>query len=116
VLVALGVTLVLAIVAFAVWTHAHGPVDGASLVRSVERESGSAGMTFAVDYGCTESKVDTWQCRVLDRSASGTVTYNVIVSDGSCWNGTRAEPASGLLPRPPRNMPRTISGCTLLRD
>jgi hypothetical protein len=113
VLFALGVTLVVVIVAFAVWTRLHGPVDEASLVRSVERESGSAGMTFDLDYGCAENEVGVWQCRVLDRSASGTATYDVIVSDGSCWDGTLVEPASRLRPR---DMPRTISGCTLLRD
>ena len=114
VLVACGMILVLVIVALAVWTRAHGPVDEASLVRSVERASGSAGMTFDVDYGCTENGGGAWQCRVLDSSASGTATYDVIVSDGSCWDGTLVEPVSGLIL--PRNMPRTISGCTLLRD
>ena len=114
-LVAFGVTLVLAIVAFAVWTHVHGPIDEASLIRSVARESGSPAR-LADLYGCSERKVGIWQCKVLERSASGTVTYNVTVSDGSCWNGTLADTRSGLSPPPPRTMPRTISGCTLLRD
>jgi hypothetical protein len=105
--------LLIVIAAFSVWKHAHGPVDEASLVRSVERASDSLGMAVDVDYGCIERGSGNWQCRVLDRSGSGTATYNVVVGDGSCWDGTLAEPASGLQPR---NMPRAISGCTLLRD
>jgi hypothetical protein len=113
VLLTCSVAAVLVIVAFAVWTHAHGPVDEASLVRSVARESG-APARMADLYGCSERKVGAWQCKVLDRTASGTATYDVIVSDGSCWDGTLVEPVSGLIL--PRRMPRTISGCTLLRD
>jgi hypothetical protein len=106
--------LTLVIIAFTAWTHAHGPVDEASLVRSVERESGSAGMTFDTDFGCIENGGGAWRCKVLDRSASATATYHVVVGDGSSWDGKRAKPA-GPLPLP-RDMPRSISGCTLLRD
>ena len=100
----------LAAVGVAIVMLAHGPVDLGSLTRSVERESGSAaGQLDARSPGCVEDDAGGWQCVVIDSGLSGTASYYVRPSGGSCWTArltsTVGEP-----------MPQTISGCVLLRD
>jgi hypothetical protein len=96
--------------AVAVWALAHGPVDRQSLLRSVERESGSAaGRLQAKSPGCVDDGAGGWQCVVVDSGASGTASYSVQSSGGSCWTAQLRSPVG-------EPMPRTVSGCVLLRD
>ncbi len=94
----------------AVWMFAHGSMEAPALVRSVERVSGSAAGQIDVESpGCVTDAIGGWQCRVVDSASSGTASYHVWRTDGSCWEGRLTKSAG-------EPMPRTISGCVLLRD
>ncbi len=93
----------------AIWAFAHAPVDAGSLTRSVERESGSQGGIVSESSGCQTTAADIWDCEVVDSGSSGTASYHVRITEGSCWSG-RLVTLTG------EPMPAQISGCVLLRD
>jgi hypothetical protein len=94
----------------AVWAFAHGPMEQPALVRSIERVSGSAAGRMSVgSSGCLRDPVGGWQCEVVDSAASGTASYHVWRTGGSCWKARLTRPAF-------EPMPKEISGCVLLRD
>ena len=83
------------------------PVSESTPVRSVERETGSAGL-YSVS-SCSERGEQRWRCEVADRSGSGLAHYTVSAGN-RCWHARLTnDDFEG-------HMPARADGCTTLRD
>jgi hypothetical protein len=102
--IAAAIVLFFAYAALARWVL-RGPVDGASLHRSVGLAAGSS--TLIESRGrCRRPAADgRWRCVVSDAGGSGAIPYDVRVKPGSsCWTATMTAAGDG-------SMPRSVSGC-----
>jgi hypothetical protein len=76
----------------------HGPVDGASLAKSVQLHSGGGSIMFGVPP-CEPLDGRTWHCRVASDPGSGwSDAYRVTLRQGSsCWDARRTMAGSPAL-------------------
>jgi len=80
----------------------HGPVNDASLQRSVALARGS---DPSFPTHCTRTGTRRWRCTTPDDQSSGAVQYDVRgVDGGSCWRATLVSDSS-------EGAPEHVGGC-----
>jgi hypothetical protein len=103
--IAAAIVLFFAYAALARWVL-RGPVNGASLHRSVELAAGSSTLIESRGRCRRPAAAGRWRCVVTDAGGSGGIAYDVRVEPGSsCWTATMADTSGGAW------MPRSVSGC-----
>jgi hypothetical protein len=111
-LVSVSVALALPAVALVAYQFLPAPVNGRTLMFSMNRATSTDGDSYdtGIRPRCSHSLGDTWVCRQGGASSGYSVSYRV-TAGWRCWRGRRAD--QGELAG---EYPLTLEGCTVLRD